>query len=366
MKVRDSVLPKRLCVLAHSLDEKRGGGRFITAIVTGLTEYYDVEVLTTLSSGSSLENPILSNNLFVLCLQLVQIRRALARADIVHAFDVYPYGVIAWMAGIGLRKKFVLTAVGSASIQPLYRFGLGTLCQWTYRTADALTAVSRYVAREVQKSLFYLNFIIITPGIDYNYFLHLPVNRNKPRRKFILSVAKVKPRKGILESLRAFAGVSVEFAELDYVIVGVHGGAYFDEVKDLIKILGLEGRVFFKERVSDSELATLYRSAELFILLPQNVDNDIEGFGLVFLEAAAFGLPVIGTVDSGAEDAVLDGKNGYLVPPKDTVTVVERMLGILRNPALRDLFSKESIAFAKRSDWKNSVDQYYALYESLF
>jgi len=360
-----TVPSKRICILAHSLDEKRGGGRFLTAIIRHLLGTYDVEVLTALPSGSQLENPILSHNPFVLLLRLGKIRRVLARADIVHAFDVHPYGIIAGIAGIGLRKKFVLTAVGSSSIQPLYRFGLATLSQWVYRKADVLTAVSGYVAREIRKKLPYLDFTIITPGIDFNYFLNVPTSNIVPRRPFILSVAKVKPRKGVLVSVRAFARIAEEFPELDYIIVGVHGGSYFEKIQALIQTLGLTDRIFFKERVSDAELVALYRNAQLFILLPQNIDNDIEGFGLVFLEAAAFGLPVIGAEDSGAEDAIRAGRNGYLVAPHDSVEAAERMRDILRNPTLRESFSKESVTFAKHSDWRIIMRQYNELYGRL-
>ena len=74
------------------------------------------------------------------------------------------------------------------------------------------------------------------------------------------------------------------------------------------------GDIEFFNRLSDEALSDLYRRAKLFILTSINEDHHFEGFGLVFLEAAAAALPVIGTFGNGIEDAVKDCYNGFLVP----------------------------------------------------
>lgn len=355
-------------MLTYSLDEKRGGGRFVGGILEQLRKdaRYSVQVLTSLPSGAVDEDVCIPPQLFRLLLKLPTIRRKMRAADMVHAIDLFPFGFIAVFASLGLRKKIIVTAIGSGSVQPLHKLFLTSLSRFVYRHATVVTAISGYVARMITERVPGLPITVIIPGITYDYFLSRSATEiEPPARPFILSVAKVKPRKGLHISVRAFALVAKERLDIDYVIVGVCEGAYFEEITSLIEELGITDRVRFYEQIPDDDLVRLYRTAELFLLLPQNVDNDIEGFGLVFVEAAAFGLPVIGARESGAEDAVLDGKNGYLVAPTDRGDAAEKMLSILGNAALRAHFAEESITFAKACDWKNKITEYSAIYELL-
>ena len=119
------------------------------------------------------------------------------------------------------------------------------------------------------------------------------------------------------------------------------------------------------DNLNEDELIALYQNAELFILLPQDIKKDIEGFGLVFLEAAAAGLPVIGTKASSAEDALLDGRNGILAPQKDFNQASDAMVKILSNTELKKSFSQESLKFAKAMNWERVAQQYSSLYHNL-
>lgn len=356
--------PLRICLLAHSLDPKRGGGRFALGLSEQLrSEGYEVRVLTALSAGAVPEDTLLGPRLSSILIHFFVIRRAIRSCDIVHALDPLPYGLVAIVAGWGLRKKTVITAIGSGAVRPLYRPVLATLVWWIYRTVDARTAISRYVVREIQKKAPGLNFSVVVPGIDIRLFDRSAVSVPSRPRPYILSVAKVKPRKGVHVALDAFAEIAEAFPELDYINVGVCEGEYAATVKTSVQKRGLGSRVLFKERVSDEELKALYKGARLFVLLPQDDDHDIEGFGLVYVEAAAFGLPVIGTRNSGAEDAVRDGTNGYLVDPQDRAAAAASMRTLLKDKDLHQRFSEASVAFAQSLDWKNIVKQYSAVYQ---
>lgn len=354
-------------MLTHSLDTKRGGGRLASGLVKHLREQegFKVTVLTTLSSGNSLEESILFSNPIKLLFSYWRVRRILSTCDIVQALDVFPYGILAVVASIGLRKKIVITAIGSSSIQPLDRPVPLFLSKMAYRRADAVTAISSYVARAITTKVPELPIQVIIPGIEYEYFTGKSGSVSTRERPYILSVAKVKPRKGLHISLRAFEVAARVFPELEYVIVGVCEGSYALEIQALVRELSIEDRVVFMQGISDEELVSLYREAELFMLLPQNDDNDVEGFGLVFVEAAAFGLPVIGAKESGAEDAVLDGENGYLVDPLDFESAGEHIVRIMNDRSLRERFEKRSVEFAEACDWKNIIKRYSALYELL-
>ena len=139
--------------------------------------------------------------------------------------------------------------------------------------------------------------------------------------------------------------------------------------------MNLSNRVFFaaydsqngfgRQIISNEELIGLYKNAELFLLLPQDVNKDIEGFGLVFLEAASCGLPVISSLGTSAEDAVANGRNGILVDSKNVDEAGEAIGRILSDKELRARFSAESVAFAKEMSWDKTASLYQLVYTKL-
>lgn len=89
----------------------------------------------------------------------------------------------------------------------------------------------------------------------------------------------------------------------------------------------------------------------------------MEGFGLVFLEAAACGLPVVSAKNTSAEDAVLDGKNGILAPAQDAAAAAAAaVIKILSDQNLKESFSQESLAFAQKMSWQKTASEYAELY----
>ena len=99
--------------------------------------------------------------------------------------------------------------------------------------------------------------------------------------------------------------------------------------------------------------------------MPRDGGKGVEGFGFAFLEAAAAGIPVIGTRESGAEDAVLDGKNGVLVAPGDAGAAANAQARILGDPALREHWGSASRDFAREMHWGRVVGSYRDIYRAL-
>ncbi len=363
---------KRICFLTNSLNTSQGGGRFSLGLIDNIkkTNIFNIDILTTVSSGHDLEKPILYSSKIKLILSFFKIRKIFKKCDIIHAIDGFPYGVIAVIASLGLRKKIIISTVGSGSIKPLYKFYQGFLLRFAYRLSNVITTISSYTSSEIKKKVPRLDMQIITPGIDYSYFYNANLQDEYNQeielyKPYILSVAKLKPRKGHYFSLSVFAKVADELPHIKYLIVGSGRGKYYKEIKQLIQNLKIEDKVIFKQNISDEELVLLYKNAEMFILLPQNDNHDIEGFGLVYIEAAAFGLPVIGCFDSGAEDAILNKQNGFLVNPDDVDNATEKVLEIMNNSSLKLEFSRKSVDFAKKNDWGYVIKYYLEIYKNL-
>jgi phosphatidylinositol alpha-1,6-mannosyltransferase len=142
--------------------------------------------------------------------------------------------------------------------------------------------------------------------------------------------------------------------------------AYVRSLREIVERLGLQQRVTFKEGISDVELDDLYRRARVFVLTPVSAPLNFEGFGLVYLEANARGVPVVGSLENGGEDAIVDGRTGYLTKPCDPRDIAEKVTRLLQLPdATYAAWSAECRSWARSRSWHRTVDQYRDLYCSL-
>jgi glycosyltransferase involved in cell wall biosynthesis len=123
--------------------------------------------------------------------------------------------------------------------------------------------------------------------------------------------------------------------------------------------------VFFLGAVSDAELRELYRKASVFVLTPQQEGLHFEGFGLVYLEAGAYGLPVVGTSSGGVPDAVQDGVTGLLVDPQDVEGAAQALLRLLHNPELRREMGRANRRLSEALTWERCAAEYDRAYRSV-
>ncbi len=354
-----------ICFLNHDLKSSTGAGRFgrnLIGRIEATNSHPRVIVLTTSGSGDPREFPILFKNWFWLLLALPRIRRIFRDADIIHALDGYPYGVLAVLASLGLGKKIIITAIGTGAIQPLSDWRR-PLMRWAYRKAHQVVAISNYTKREIMKYIPDLSIMVVNHAVDVLDF-DRPTSSDMedkiaPLKPYILSVGGWKRRKGFEYSFAAFAEILKQHPGLHYVVCGIGPKPKLEDE------FGLHNRVSYFKGIPWPFLVSLYHNAELFILLPVDDNKDVEGFGFAFLEAAASGLPVVGTLESGAEDSVSPGENGFLVAPRDPHAAAEAALTILDDASLRSRFREGSFAFAKRMNWENVIEHYRKIYREL-
>lgn len=116
--------------------------------------------------------------------------------------------------------------------------------------------------------------------------------------------------------------------------------------------LGLDATVRLRSGLSDEEIRAELRTHRVFCLLPRSMGNgDVEGFGIVFLEAAREGRPVVAGRSGGVPDAVADQRNGFLVDPTNAAEAAERLRQLLTDDALWKRQSRESIVWCNRFAW---------------
>jgi len=363
----------KICILTHNLLEDNGGGVLANALISGLKKELNAEVtaLTTLASNKPFEHPLIAPNIFGLLRNAFKIRKFLKEADVIHALDAYPYGIIGSLFSLGLKKKIIITAVGSGSIQGLHKPLLAPLLRYAYRRASPVVAISNFTKEEINKKIPALTIEVINPAVN-EFFLKLIIGeaatvRARGYKPYILSVGSLRWRKGYKKTIEAFKKISAEFPDLSYVIIGKkYSDGQYEILQEFIKSHGLENRVHLITDIDDREtLSAFYKNAELFVLMSQSSNFDIEGFGMVFLEAAAFGLPVIGSRNSGVEDAVKDGVNGILLGETDIEGCALALRKILKDPMFRKEMSEASLKWVSEFTPEKKIGEYVKIYKSL-
>jgi phosphatidylinositol alpha-1,6-mannosyltransferase len=177
----------------------------------------------------------------------------------------------------------------------------------------------------------------------------------------VLSVARLVPRKGIDQVLRALRYLP----DVEYRVIG-HGP---DEarLRSLAESLGVSDRVRFLGRVSDSQLAREYAEASLLVLpARRTADGQLEGYGLVYFEAAAWGRPSVAGRSGGEVDAVVDGQTGLLVDGASHEQVAAAVASLLDDPArLRSMGAAARARVESSHNWQNAAASVDAILASL-
>jgi len=203
--------------------------------------------------------------------------------------------------------------------------------RWAAEQASLVTCVSRYTRRR------FLNWAnvsphrvrvvpntirgLFTPGPKAEYLLE---RYNLHGKKVLLTVARLSAAeryKGQDKVISVLPDLLKKHPDLIYVIVG--DGDDRPRLDELARILGVERLVRFVGRVEEKELVDLYRTAEIFVM-----PSTGEGFGIVFLEAMACGIPVIGGNQGGSTDSLHDGMLGAVVADDKLCEAIEDMLTI--------------------------------------
>jgi phosphatidylinositol alpha-1,6-mannosyltransferase len=170
----------------------------------------------------------------------------------------------------------------------------------------------------------------------------------------LITVGNVIPRKGQQNVIRALPKIIKQFPKVRYHIVGT---PFQKEIlKELAKECGVLENVIFHGKIKNhADLANYYKSSDILMLLSENLnDGDVEGYGIVVLEANYFSVPAIGSLGTGVEQAIKKRYNGVLVSSKDEIQIVNAITEILDNEAFRE----NSQSWAQLNSWENIIHQY--------
>ncbi len=252
-----------------------------------------------------------------------------------------PLGIMARsMRSAGAEKIVALThghEVWWAKVPP-FSFAIKFMSQ----SIDAITYLGDYTRGEISKAISkndVSKLVQIAPGIDVDHFV--PTDSSELRAQLgladkavIISVGRLVHRKGQDKLISALPAIRAAVPNVHLVLVGV--GPHQKFLENLVAKLNIADCVTFIGRINYSELPKYICVGDIFAMPSRSrfFGLEVEGLGIVYLEASACGLPVVGGKSGGAPDAVLVGETGVVVDGTNSSEIAEACIDLLNNPEL--------------------------------
>ncbi len=287
-------------------------------------------------------------NLFRRALRLAVTRRFTA----IHAGRALPEGFVAWLVARLTFHKVVVYAHG----EELTTWGTGgkfKAMRFVLRRADVVIANSEYTRSELLKlDVRAERIILINPGVDTERFrpglecsdLRLSIGL-RADDKLLLSVGRLSRRKGFDMVIKAMPRLLADGQPVHYALIGI--GEDYEYLAQLARDNGVAEHVHMLGHVSPTDLPRWYNAADVFLMPNREIDGDTEGFGMVFIEAAACGRATIAGLAGGTAAAVIDKVTGLRVEGGSLEAIHDAITCILDSEDLSEQFSRAGLARAR-------------------
>jgi phosphatidylinositol alpha-1,6-mannosyltransferase len=343
-----------ILVITWNFPPRRGGIEYLlNHIAAGLGRRHSVAVVTSHSSGCREDRiwraprPGLIAFVFYALWRGARLLFLDSKKQIVFGGSALVTPLVLFLARVFGRKAVVQTH-GLDLVYPSYLYQW--LCVRWLKYCDQVVANSEYTAALAKNAGIPENRVaVIPPGIDPRRFA-VPQDIESLRSRLglvhtriVLFVGRLARRKGVKQFIeRCFAQLVREVPAARFVVAGdnpveslTHRDDILSEIKQTVVRLGLQDSVRLLGAVDDEQLVGLYQIADVVVLPALPASNDVEGFGIVLLEAAAAGRPTVATRVGGIPDAVAHGEGGILVAPGDYEEMTRSLIRLLRNDDLR-------------------------------
>jgi phosphatidylinositol alpha-1,6-mannosyltransferase len=255
----------------------------------------------------------------------------------VHCMKVLPEGVVAWALRRMTGIPYLIYAHGEEVQMRLQSRKLAWLMSLLYKGATAIVANS-WNTRQLLLDIGVRpeRVHVIHPGVDVAAFragesggLVIRQRHNLGNAFVMLTIGRLQRRKGHDAVIKALPIVKEQISNSRYLIVG--SGEEEKSLRELAASLGVVEDVVFVGSIPDEERAAYYAACDVFVMPNREVGADIEGFGIVFLEAGAAEKPVIGGASGGTADAIQDGITGIRVNGDDVGAIADAIVKLSRN-----------------------------------
>jgi len=277
---------------------------------------------------------------------------------------------------IGGQATWLGVLLALLTNKPLVAIGIGTeftygnkLQQWitrkSFNRANKVIAISNYTQKLMKEiNINPSKISVIHCGADGNSFTknlpvdHLKKKLNLEQSKVILTVGALSKRKAQDIVIRAIPKIKRRFPDIKYLVIG--NPKLQTEFQKLTYELDVSDSVIFLGQVPRAELPNFYNLADLFVLVSRRTcTGDVEGFGIVVIEAALCGIPSIVSRNSGLEETVIDRKTGLIVDQENPEDTAEAIINLLSDDSLRIKMGNSAYQHAiKYSTWDLKITEY--------
>jgi phosphatidylinositol alpha-1,6-mannosyltransferase len=279
-----------------------------------------------------------------------------------------PLGTVAWLLSFVYKFKYCVFLHG-------YDLSLGwsqTRKRWLIKAildkADKIVCANTYTASQAKQIISTADLskvAVVNPGIEgetmaYNEAeIEALKNRyNLGQKTVLLTVGRLVRRKGVDMALQGLKLALKEAPELAFVVIGQ--GEEEANLRAIIADLGLEANALILTNIDDETKMKWYKLADIFIMTARAIGNDIEGFGIVYLEAGLAGKPVIAGASGGVSDAVADNINGLLVDPTNPEQIAQAIVMLAKYPNVRHRLGDEGRRRALENfNWAKQAEKIY-------
>jgi phosphatidylinositol alpha-1,6-mannosyltransferase len=268
-------------------------------------------------------------------------RHAAGHPCVVHCGRALPEAFDALLARRLTGVPYICWAHGEELAYAVHSREIRALMKAAYRQASLVFANSRSTAERVEDfGVRRDRVVVVHPGVDSTVFRPDAPGSEAIRARLaeagdvvLLTVGRLQRRKGHDQVLQVVARLRRSGLPVRYVVVG--DGEERERLHALTRQLGLDDRVTFVGQASSTDLPGYYAAADVFVHPNRVDDGDFEGFGIVFLEAAASGLPTVGGASGGAPEAVQSGVTGLLVSGTDLDELESSVTSLVVSPERR-------------------------------
>jgi phosphatidylinositol alpha-1,6-mannosyltransferase len=303
------------------------------------------------------------------------IMNEIIKAEQQKPHDVYCIGsldALGWLSKAiktTLNKKVILYIHGEEVSQTPYKSSILRKRHTTIASADYLVAVSDYTKACLVENYGVCSdkISVLKNGVHFDRFqntgLKAPFKNDDDTIK-ILSVGRLVERKGFDHLLLAVKKVLSTHRHIRLDIVGE--GPYKSALSHIIKENGLENSVALLGECSEDELTKHYQSADIFAMPNRTMpDGDTEGFGLVFLEAAAAQTAIIGGNAGGVPCAVIHNQTGLLVDGERVDDIADKLRVLIDDKPLRKALANQAHEYSKALTWQSKAQAFQNLLEKV-
>ena len=360
---------RNLLILSYDYPPSTGGvARLCHEITLGLAPYYStIKVFTVTIPVTSKPHNTVSAEITRFPAKRIQCEiatlSAIRKIKDKDSYDVlcgvwHPEALLAYMGGM---KNIYILGHGAEFLPGASKFKthfwLPVYAKWILKKSKKIITNSHFTQKLVQGIQPIANTKALPLAVDHHFFKpQSSILKNDTSFIRFVTVSRILKFKGHDFVLKAFESLPENIqSKIEWHIAGT--GPYLEDLKKLIEASPLKSNIYLHGFIPDKELPNFYNTKDVFILTTkqENKTNQVEGFGLVFLEAQSCGIPAIGTNTGGISDAIENDNGGWLFEQNNLTALNKIITSVIKNPTLL----KEQSIKARNRVVKNCTWQLY-------